>query len=182
MSAIKRRLIENCRICWERYGYKKTGVSELAAMTGISPASLYTFFSSKEVLFAETANDFYNGLYELIRTRKPMKPTKSDLAESFKLAVGEIRKNKWIFNLRDDYEVFMRKLPPGYLEQDYQRDLIDISRIIDIYGVKPKASLSEITAVIYSIVLSLYFTDVIGEQHQNAVDFLIDSAVGKLFQ
>ena len=32
-NAIKAKLIESCRICWERYGYKKTGVAELASMS-----------------------------------------------------------------------------------------------------------------------------------------------------
>jgi AcrR family transcriptional regulator len=182
METIRQKLIESCRICWERYGYKRTNVAELASMSDISAGAFYSFFPSKEMLFIETANDFSKKLYQVLRENKPENPTKLDAAKAFKLIAHELKGNRWIFSLREDYAVFLRKLPENFMEQEYKKDLIDISEFVKLYGLTPKASIPEITAVVYTIVLSLYFSDVIGENHQLAMDFLIDVAVEKLFE
>jgi AcrR family transcriptional regulator len=51
-------LITACKECWNRYGYQKTGIRELAELAGISPAAFYHFFASKELFFVETAQEY----------------------------------------------------------------------------------------------------------------------------
>lgn len=182
MALIRQKLIENCRICWERYGYKKTGVAEIAAMAGISAGAFYTFFPSKEMLFVTTANAFQENLYALLSDTKPPKPAKRDLAQGFKLIIRELQHNKWVFSVREHYDVFLRKLPEGFLEQEQAKDLIDVANILKLYNVRPKVSTEEITAVIHTIVMSLYFTDTIGRHHDFALETLIDLAVENLFE
>ncbi|MCL2826037.1 MAG: TetR/AcrR family transcriptional regulator [Eggerthellaceae bacterium] len=179
---IREKLIENCRICWQRYGYRKTSVSQLASLSGISTGAFYSFFQTKEMLFLTTANEFQQRLYALLSDSRPENPTKLDLAAGFKMIVAELRNNQWYFSLHEDYEVFVRKLPQGFIEEERSKDLIDITNIVELYGVTPKASLAEITAVIYTIVLSLYFTESIGPCHPFALETLIDVAIDKLFE
>ena len=182
MESIKEKLIESCRVCWEKYGYRKTNVAEICAMSNISTGAFYAFFPSKEMLFVTTANEFNGKLLSIFKESRPTDPTKYDLAAGFKLIVEELKNNKWIFSVRGDYEIFLRKLPKGFIEQDREKDMIDIKNFIKIYNVKPKASIEEITAVIYTIVMSLYFSDTIGKHHSFALDLLIDSAMEKLFE
>ena len=181
-NAIKNKLIESCRICWERYGYKKTGVAELASMSGISAGAFYTFFPSKEMLFIETANAFTKKLYDLMIINKPESPTRCDFAVGFKKCADEMFENKWIFYLREDSETFLRKLPEDFLEQDFQQDLIDITSIIKLYKLTPKVPMEEIVAVFHTLLMSIYLTDIIGTPHRQALNLLIDSVMVNLFE
>ena len=181
-SAIKTKLIESCRFCWERYGYRKTGVAELASMSGISTGAFYTFFPSKEMLFMETANAFIKKLYELMADYKPSAPTRYDFAVGFKKCANEMFENKWIFSLREDAETFLRKLPEDFLEQDFKQDLIDISAVVAMYGLTPRVSMAEIVAVFHTLLMSIYLTEIIGATHRQALDLLIDSVIVNLFE
>ena len=181
-NAIKAKLIESCRICWERYGYRKTGVAELASMSGISTGAFYTFFPSKEMLFMETANAFTRGLYEMMAACKPKESTKYDFAAGFKRCAEAMFENKWIFSLREDAETFLRKLPEDFLAQDFQQDLLDIAAVVALYGLKPKVSMEEIVAVFHTLLMSIYLTDIIGTTHRQALTLLIDAVIVELFE
>ena len=181
-NAIKEKLIESCRICWERYGYKKTGVAELAAISGISTGSFYSFFPSKEVLFLETVNDFTKNLYDIMERFKPENPTLKDFASGFKKCTDEMFENKWIFSLREDASAIMRKMPVDFLEKDFRQDLIDITTIVNLYGLKAKVPMEEIVAVFHTIIMSIYITDIIGSTHRQALNLLIDSVIVDMFE
>ena len=181
-KAIKEKLIQNCRICWERYGYKKTGVAELAAMSGISTGSFYSFFPSKEVLFLETVNDFTKNLYDIMERFKPENPTLKDFASGFKKCTDEMFENKWIFSLREDASAIMRKMPVDFLEKDFRQDLIDITTIVNLYGLKAKVPMEEMVAVFHTIIMSIYITDIIGSTHRQALNLLIDSVIVDMFE
>jgi len=181
-NAIKEKLIQNCRICWERYGYKKTGVAELAAMSGISTGSFYSFFPSKEVLFLETVNDFTKTLYDIMERFKPENPTLKDFASGFKKCTDEMFENKWIFSLREDASAIMRKMPVDFLEKDFRQDLIDITTIVNLYGLKAKVPMEEMVAVFHTIIMSIYMTDIIGSTHRQALNLLIDSVIVDMFE
>ena len=181
MTKIKDKLIESCKICWGKQGYRKTSVGELCKMAGVSTGAFYLFFPSKEMLFVATANHFNDNLYKIIRDNKPEKPDKYDLARGVKLIAEELLNNQWVFSIREDYEVFLRKLPDNFMEQEYKKDLLDIKDIIELYDLVPTVAMDEIMSVIYTIFLSLYFTDIIGELHRGAVEFLLDTAIEKLF-
>ena len=45
---ITKKLIEECKYSWQRYGYKKTSVDELCKNAGISKGAFYIFFKTKE--------------------------------------------------------------------------------------------------------------------------------------
>ena len=182
MDIIRRKLIESCQTCWEKQGYRKTTVAEICSMAGISPASLYAFFSSKELLFVATA-DYYSGLLlDVLRQSLPAHPTKQDFAQGLKLLVRQLDKYKWLLSVRDDYEIFLRKLPPDFLQENFNKDLVDFSAFIQETGLTPKVDMADFTAVIYTLIMSLYYSDAIGERHQAALELLIDSVIPHLFE
>ena len=181
-QAIREKLIESCRICWERYGYKKTGVAQLAAMSGISTGAFYAFFPSKELLFMETANAFMKKLYDMMSDSKPREPSGYDFAVGFKKCTDAMFENPWIFSLREDAVTFMRKLPKDFLQQDFQQDLLDITAVVNLYGLTPKVPMEEIVAVFHTLLMSIYLTDIIGAAHREALHLLIDSAMANLFE
>jgi len=182
MSIIRQKLIESCQTCWERHGYRKTTVAEICSMSGISAASLYAFFPSKEFLFVATADHYSNLLLDIFRRSLPEHPTRQDFAEGMKALVRELDKYKWLLSVRDDYEIFLRKLPPDFLKENFDKDLLDFSALIAEAGLIPKVSMEDFTAVVYTLIMSLYFSDAIGERHHAALDILIDSVVPGLFE
>lgn len=181
-TAIKEKLIESCKFCWKQYGYKKTSVSELASMSGISTGAFYSHFPSKEMLFIETHNAFMEKLYGILTENIPANPTKRDLSDRFKRCVNEGFENKWVFLLRDDYEAFLRKLPEDLWKQDYEKDLMNITRVITVYGLVPKVSMDEISAVLNTLFMSIDIPDVIGVWHRRALELMIDSTMECLFE
>ncbi|MDR1564181.1 MAG: TetR/AcrR family transcriptional regulator [Oscillospiraceae bacterium] len=181
-NAIRDKLIESCRVCWERYGYKKTGVAEVTAMSGISTGAFYGFFASKEMLFVETANAFTKKLYDIMTVSKPQVATRNDFATGLTQCVNELFDNKWIFSLREDAETILRKLPADYMEQDFQRDVIDIAAVVALYELTPKVPSDELTAVFHTLLMSIYLTDIIGAAHKQALYMLIDSVIPNLFE
>jgi len=181
-NAIKLKLIDSCRVCWERYGYKKTSVAELAAMSGISTGAFYSFYPSKEMLFIETANAFIKKLYEIMAQYKSQTPTTHNFVAGFKRCIDEMFENKWIFSLREDAETFMRKLPEDFLEQDFKQDLLDVTAVVNLYGLIPKVPMEEIVAVFHTLLMSIYLTEIIGTPHKQALNLLIDAVITNLFE
>lgn len=179
---IKQKLIESCKICWERYGYKKTSIAELTAMVDISSGAFYAFYSSKELLFMETADYYADQITAEIIQNMPAHPTKYNLADAVKKLMMKLRANKWLLSMQQDYELLIRRLPHDYLEKNQHKDLIDISEFVGQFGFKPKVSMEEIIAIMRTLSVSMYYTDMIGEYHVQAIESLIDSVIEKLFE
>lgn len=179
---IRQKLIESCKICWERYGYKKTSIAELASMVGISTGAFYAFYSTKELLFMETADYYSDQIVKAIMQNIPNNPTKIDLSEAVKILMEELSRNKWMLSMQQDFELFMRRVPQDFLKNNQRKDLIDITEIVRQFGIVPKVSVEEITAVMHTLSVSVYFTDMIGEYYKRAMGLLIDGVIEKLFE
>jgi hypothetical protein len=130
----------------------------------------------------ETANHFQEKLYAIMRDNKPENANKYVLADCLKPIVDKFYENKWLFSLRSDYEMFLRKLPEGYLEEGYRKDMLDIVSILEFFNLKPKVPIEKLTAVMYAIMLSLYFVDIIGSHHRKAIDILIECSIERLIE
>ena len=70
-----------------------------------------------------------------------------------------------------DFELFMHRLPQDFWRKNKHKDIIDITEIIEQFGLAPKVSIEEITAVMHTLSISAYFTDLIGEFHKKLWDF-----------
>ncbi len=54
---IRRKIIDQGKDCFARYGVKKTSIEDLTKDLGIAKSSFYSFFSSKEDLFLQIFKD-----------------------------------------------------------------------------------------------------------------------------
>lgn len=50
---VKQRLFDECKACWQQYGYKKTSIDMLCQNIGIAKGSFNHFYETKEALFYE---------------------------------------------------------------------------------------------------------------------------------
>ena len=179
---IRKKLIESCERSWSRYGYKKTSVSDLCKMTGISTGAFYLFYGSKELLFVDTADTVLQRLMDIMENNIPSNPTKHDFANSIKLVAKEIIKVEWILSLKNDFEVFLRKLPENFLDENFKKDVGDFHKFIDKHGFKLKVDIEEMTSVFWILFMTLKDKDIVGDNYFRAFEFILDSTIENLFE
>lgn len=181
-ETIRTKLIESCQKCWERQGYRKTTVAEMAAMAGISTGAFYAFYETKELLFIATAQHYSDLLLDQFRESLPARACPQDFADGLKALTRELDHHQWMLSLSADYEIFLRKLPPEFLEENFHNDLLDFSAMIASAHLVPKVSMEDFTAVINALFAPLYFAETMGERYHMALDFIIDSAIPNLLK
>lgn len=181
-SIIKQKLIESCKACWNKFGYKKTNVAELCKMSGISTGAFYQFYPSKEMLFIETTNVASDELMELFEEQVKNSPDKHGVASGLKAVIRAVKKMEWFLTLSEEWPLLMRKLPPELMEQDYQGDMVRFSMLIEKYQLKPKKSLDEVTSIVQIIFVGMLFKDKLAGKADAAMDFIIDCVIENLFE
>lgn len=70
-AATRDRLIESCVAVASNGGYAAVGVREVAAAAGVSPATAYQYFGSKDHLLIETLMALGNRSTERVRSHQP---------------------------------------------------------------------------------------------------------------
>ena len=179
---IRQNLIEACKECWNRYGYHKTGIRELAVMANISSGAFYQFFDSKEMLFLATANEYQKELTRLFHEKMQNHPGKQGVAEGVKAMASIMADMPWITSMWEDWPVIARKLPPGYIEQDFRGDMVRIEEIIRLYKLTPKRSAETVTQIIDILLTSVSRPNFMPGETKESVDFIIDAVINDLFE
>jgi len=182
IEVIRTKLIESCQKCWERQGYRKTTVAEMATMAGISTGAFYTFYETKELLFIATADYYSNLLLDQFRESLPTHACPQDFADGLKALTRELDHHQWMLSLSADYEIFLRKLPSEFLEENFHKDLLDFTAMIKSVGLVAKISMEDFTAIINALFAPLYFAETMGERYHMALDFIIDSTIPNLLE
>ncbi|HEX7658164.1 MAG TPA: TetR/AcrR family transcriptional regulator [Pseudonocardiaceae bacterium] len=180
-AAIRAKLIESCRYCWQRYGFQKTTVGELARMAGISTGAFYGFFPSKALLFAETAMSSFNQIADNFTAAMPEHPMKADLGNALKGMIRDFAANPWLIS-QEGGLAMMRQLPPDKVAELVALDMGFVREVLERYHFDSTVSVEEFTAVIYALCLPVTMRDVIGEHFLTAMDILVDGAVDRLIR
>jgi AcrR family transcriptional regulator len=178
---IKLKLQESCEECWGKHGYKKTNVSELCQMSGISTGAFYLFYESKEMLFIDTFNNIQVRFNSMLERIMPENPTKYDYANVLKQIFHELEKTPWVLKLQGDLNIILRKLPPEFLKDSYKNDITDFINVIVRYNLKPNVSVDILTSISYILVFSITMLPVAGDYYIDALDLIIDSVIEKYF-
>jgi len=180
---IRHSLIEACKQCWNRFGYRRTGVRELAQMANISVGAFYRFYDSKEMLFLATAGEYQEELVTLFHESMRKSPDKHGVADGLRAMSAVMAQQPWLAGMREDWPVIARKLPPGYIEQDFHGDVVRIDSIVAQYGLTPRVSVETATRIIDILLTSVnQVGDMVPGETAAAADFIIDSVVDKLFE
>ena len=178
---VRQGLIQACQECWSRYGYQKTGIRELTEMANISTGAFYQFFESKEMLFVATADEYQKTLIALFHETMRQQPDKAGVAASIKTLVSAMSGMPWLTSMWEEWPVIARKLPPGYVEADFQGDIVRIGEIVAQYGLSPTRSIESVTAIIDILMASVVRQGFMPAGQQESVDFIIDAVIGNLF-
>ena len=181
-SIIRDNLILACKECWYRYGYQKTNVRELAVRADISAGSFYQFYTSKELLFVDTAEIYEKEMIEKFHSCMAKYPGKHGLAEAMKEMAKMISTLPWFTSMLEDWPVILRKLPPDYAERDFMQGMSQMKEIIDTYKMKPTLGIEKTTHIIDVLVTCVLQQQNGSEGSGDARDYIIDCVVDSLFE
>lgn len=108
---VRQRLFDECKACWQQYGYKKTSIDMLCQNIGIAKGSFYHFYETKEALFYEVITQIQEDLYETVENRLKQEPSKYGVASALKEIYAEYIAHPFIYdNKSPDFLSFINKL------------------------------------------------------------------------
>ena len=70
----RQAILQGALICFEKKGFHATNVEDIAAEVGVSRATLYQYFESKEQLFVDLVHTAGADLLRVIRRLGPLVP------------------------------------------------------------------------------------------------------------
>ena len=163
-------------------GMRKTTVDELAVDAGISKGAFYKFYPSKESLFLDVLEQWYQSIYE--RANQELcdnldKPPRQRAALVLKAACRFIRATPLVRFCLDDLPIALRRVPELAAQKHYQSIAEFISNMIDRSQTSLTAPKDEVCAVVKILFLSMLTDHEVGDRFQSALDGLIDGAVNR---
>jgi AcrR family transcriptional regulator len=130
----KRQILDNARVVFTRYGYRKTTIEDIGRACGLGKAALYHYFSGKQEIFAEIVRDETGRLLAKIReavdaARDPRAKLVAALTTSFKAAsdrIAELVEQKSAAELKAQLPLAARNLQ-RFLDEEVAilREILD---------------------------------------------------------
>lgn len=188
---LRQQLIQKGKELFERFGLKKTSITELTKAVGIAQGTFYQFFASKELLFFEIIEleelKIKEKMFSFIESHPQM--TKDLFKEFLLLALKEIDGNPIIRSLinENNYEQLMRKLPQERVIQHIKRDsdlLLPIIKLWQDQNIIIKERAEVISGVIRGFILmSLHRKELGTEIYDKTIElyaeFIADGLIRK---
>ena len=180
---IKEKLIQVCKESWSRYGYAKSNIRDICARAGISTGAFYEFYPSKEHLFVDTSEAVAGSLVETLKANMPpVNPSKYDFAKALKCLIKELMSMEWFLKLHEEMDIISRKLPLEFFEKAKKIEVANFSSLIKQYGFKSKIKINITTAVLRTLLTLLHNRKLIGENCDEAFDFVFNTTIENLFE
>ncbi len=160
-------------------GMRKTTVEELALDAGISKGAFYKFYDSKEHLFLDMLEQWYQQIYDgtaKVLAKHPGLPPRQRAALAMKTAWRLILEQPLMRFCRDEVPLMLRKLPENLLSEHYQSMDDFIHRFIERSNVSLAVSECEASATVKILFYSLVLAPEVGDCFAQAMDGLVDGA------
>lgn len=177
------KLLAECKLNWQTYGYKRTSIDILCQNVGISKGAFYVFFDSKESLFYQVIMQTQAQLYELVEQHLSKNPSKYGVAKALKEVFAEYCNSSFMYDTKStDFQAFLNKL-----SKEQRDELIDLGQIKAEFMLrKPflklkideKLALSILTAMLAIVSQK----DNIPSNVIDVFSFMIDNLVEKIFE
>jgi AcrR family transcriptional regulator len=181
-AVIRQNLIDACRECWNRYGYQKTNIRELAEMANISTGAFYQFYESKELIFADAAQSCGTAFIQILDKYMEKHPNKQGLAGGIKALTTEMQNMRWIEALIDDWPVILRRLPQDFMSKDFLKDLTHYEKLVKKYSLIPKKNMKEITQVINFMLITFVRHQPVPNDTGAVSGIIVDAVINSLFE
>ncbi|GAF64661.1 putative transcriptional regulator [Bacillus sp. TS-2] len=175
------QLKNECKLSWQRFGYKKTSIDDLCKHVGISKGAFYIFFPTKEALFYQTFRDIQDYLYEVVENKLVEMPNKYGVAAALKEIFRVYHESPFIYEHKNpDFLAFFNKL-----EEEQRIDLSEKTYISTKYMLnKPFLSLKIEEDLAISILSAMLNTITENSTLSNPIDvfdFMVDHLIDEIF-
>lgn len=180
---IRKKLIEACKQCWTKYGYKKTNVDELCKYAGISKGAFYLFYKTKESLFCEVLCFVQNQICENATRVMETKKGKEGVREVLKQIYREYDENNFLYNSEGtDFVVLLNKLSEEEVKKIEKSNQQCRQIFLEKSHLKFKVSEEIGMSVIYSLIMNIKNKDYLPYNHIETFDFMVDCLIDKLYE
>ncbi|MCI8956360.1 MAG: TetR/AcrR family transcriptional regulator [Eubacterium sp.] len=180
---IRKKLIEACKQCWTKYGYKKTNVDELCKYAGISKGAFYLFYKTKESLFCEVLCFVQNQICENATRVMETKKGKEGVREVLKQIYREYDENNFLYNSEGtDFVVLLNKLSEEEVKKIEKSNQQCRQIFLEKSHLKFKVSEEIGMSVIYSLIMNIKNKDFLPYNHIETFDFMVDCLIDKLYE
>ena len=172
---ITKKLIEECKYSWQRYGYKKTSVDELCKNAGISKGAFYIFFKTKEELF-------YNTL-KVVEEKIAINPNKNGVADALKEIFSEYNNSSFMYDTKSvDFISFFNKLSEEERNDLSNKSYIGAKGMLDKPFLKLKIEEDLAISVLSALLITITQKDSMLCDPINVFDFMIDNLIDSIFE
>lgn len=158
---------------------RKTTVDELAVEAGISKGAFYKFYQSKEHLFLDMLEQWYQsisqGAMQALAENAGLSP-RARAAAVLKASWRIMRKQPLVRFCQEECQLMIRKLPETLLREHYLSVDEFITSLIARSSVSLRVTQQEACAGIKILFLALLTEAEVGECFDQALDALVDGA------
>lgn len=180
---IRKKLIEACKQCWTKYGYKKTNVDELCKYAGISKGAFYLFYKSKESLFCEVLCFVQNQICENASMIMEKKKGKEGVIEALRQIYREYDQNNFLYNSEStDFVVLLNKLSEEEVKKIEKSNQLCRQIFLKNSHLKFKVTEEMAMSVIYSLIMNIKNKDFLPCSHTETFDFMVGCLIDKLYE
>lgn len=182
-KTISHKLLAECKLNWQVYGYRKTSIDKLCQNVGISKGAFYIFFDSKESLFYQVISQTQAQLYELVEQQLSANPSKYGIAEALKEVFAEYCNSSFMYDTKNaDFQAFLNKLSP-----EQRNELNNLSHARAQFMLhKPFLSLKVDEEFAMSVLTAMLATvsqkDNMLSNAAEVFSFMIDNLIDKIFE
>ncbi|NLI22108.1 MAG: TetR/AcrR family transcriptional regulator [Clostridiales bacterium] len=166
-------------------GMRKTTVDELALEAGISKGAFYLFYPSKEHLFVDVLEQWYQSILDKANAALhdgAALPPAQRTARMFKAAWRAMREQQMIRFCQTELPLLIRKLPETVMRERFQSAQDFIVGLVERAGVRFSIPKEQVTAAFMILFFSTLTATEVGFYFDNALDVLIDGACREMIR
>ena len=182
-ETIANKLLAECKMSWQTYGYKKTSIDTLCQKVGISKGAFYIFFDSKESLFYQVITQTQAQLYELVEQHLSKNSSKYGVAKALKEVFAEYCNSSFMYETKSaDFQTFLNKL-----SKEQRNELNDLGHTKAEFMLRKPFLKLKIDEKLAMSILTAMLTIVSQKDNMpsnvtEVFSFMIDNLVEKIFE
>lgn len=180
---ISEKLITECKLSWQTYGYKKTSIDDLCKKVGISKGAFYLFFETKESLFMETLKRVQKHLYRVVENVLSENQNRDGIAKALKEIYREYSKSSFMYETTSvDFLSFFNKLTEEQQKEINNDSYSGAKIMLNKPFLKLKVSEELAVSVLSSVLYTISQREKMLCDPMDAFEFMIDNLVKVIFE
>lgn len=180
---VKQKLLDECKACWQKYGYKKTSVDMLCQNIGIAKGSFYHFYETKETLFYEVIVRIQEDLYEKVESRLKQDPSKIGVASALKEVYAEYIAHPFMYdNKSPDFLSFINKLSESQRRQLNENSYVGTKFMLNKPFLKLKVEEDLAISILSAMLNTIAHKDEMLSDPKAVFGFMIDHLIDDIFE